>query len=215
MKIAGFGWTRGAARRARCGGVHSARQRCTADAPLDSEAPARAELAPPTAPITTQAELVRPARATAMAAERAGQRAPQAVTPYVAISPYAWPPRQGIRRRADTTAAQWVAATVGSVLLVAALSVAAVFSWRLTLVRQDAGSAWLAILLSAASAVLAALLLYARVRTYVKLVLALTALTLVTGGATMLALAPALRQMNTEELAEYRAFRAFMVLGAF
>ncbi len=57
-------------------------------------------------------------------------------------------------------------------------------------------------------------LLYLSKRVYAKVVYCILALVLMTAGVLMLTFAPALRQVNTDELAEYRAFRALLIFGA-
>lgn len=109
---------------------------------------------------------------------------------------------------------RWLGAIVGSCIFVVCLLVASVYVVRLTFAEQRPGVALAVISISALfGATLGLGLMYVSMRAYTKVVLALLALYLLTSGVLMLAMAPALRQMNTGELAEYRAFATMLWFG--
>jgi len=97
---------------------------------------------------------------------------------------------------------------------VVSLLAASVYVVRLTFASQAPGAALAVIAVATlVGATLGLGLMYITMRAYAKVVLAPLSLYLLTSGVLMLALAPALRQMDARELAEYRAFAAMLWFG--
>ena len=123
-----------------------------------------------------------------------------------------------IRPRHHTTlraTGAWLAAIFGTIVLITAASVAGTFIAQLTQAGDDVRQALIVIFSSTAAGILfGALPLYLFVRPYAKVVLSILSIFLITAGVVMLVVAPVLRQMNTPELAEYRAFAALTWFGA-
>jgi len=112
-------------------------------------------------------------------------------------------------------AIRWCGTFIGLAALLTGVTVASVFVTTLAEVDQDAREALIAIFVSIAVGItLGAGLLYVSRRAIAKIVLALLSVYLITGGFLLMVIAPVLRQMNTPDLAEYRAFAAFEWFGA-
>src|SRR6266487_341365 len=113
------------------------------------------------------------------------------------------------------TTGGWLAAILGTIVLVAAASVAGTFIAELTQAGAGVDRALIIIFSSVATGILfGALTLYLFVRAYAKVLFSIASIFLITSGFVMLVVAPVLRQMNTPELAEYRAFAALTWFGA-
>ncbi len=128
--------------------------------------------------------------------------------------PFAWPQRRRVRRGALRRIGAWVGAILGTLVLVSSLTVAGTYIAALTQVDQAVPQA-IAIVLGAIGVglIFGMALLYVSARVYAKVVFAALALLLLTAGCVMLTIAPVLRQMNTEQLAEYQAFTDLLSFG--
>lgn len=134
---------------------------------------------------------------------------------YVATRPMVWPRARGERMRSTwRSVLGFILAAVATAALIACLAVAGVSITDLAKDGNDTRASLLATAIAAAIGAVAVLLMHRAARTYTKAVLAVLAVTLVTGGLAMLVAAPIVRQMNTPELAEYRGFAALTWFGA-
>jgi hypothetical protein len=113
------------------------------------------------------------------------------------------------------TTAAWLAALVGTIILIAAALVVGTSIAHLTRADDDVGTTLIVIFSSIAlGIVVGALPLFLFVRAYAKVLFSVASVILITAGFVMLVIAPVLRQMNTRDLAEYRAFAALTWFGA-
>ncbi len=134
------------------------------------------------------------------------------------VAPPAWrslradaPPR---RRGIVRTTARWTGAAVSTVTLFVSLAVAAAYIADLTHAGQDVAGALTAIFVSLGIGIVFGMwLMFVSMKTYSKVVFALLSLVLITSGFFMLVFAPVVRQMNTEDLAEYQAFSDLLWFG--
>jgi RsiW-degrading membrane proteinase PrsW (M82 family) len=162
----------------RCGGGHTARQRCPLDGPTIRDVPPIDE-APP--------------------------RAPRAYT-HAAGAPH----RSGL-----SVAGAWLGGTIGTIVLFSSVVATGVFIAQLTQADEVPANALAGALASIVIGGLFGLgLLFLSARAYAKVISALLAVGFVTAGFLMMVFAPVARQMNTPELAEYRAFEALLSFGA-
>ncbi len=130
-------------------------------------------------------------------------------------------PRRTYTRAAGTTrragrgaAGAWVGGTIGTIVLLSCVSATGVFISELTQASDDPGNALTGALASIVIGALFGLgLLFVSARAYAKVVCALLAVGFVTAGVLMMVFAPVARQMNTPQLAEYRAFDALLGFG--
>jgi hypothetical protein len=119
------------------------------------------------------------------------------------------------RYRAVSTGFGYVLAAVATAVLVASLVAAAVYIDQLTRSGADVRAASFGAAISIGIGFAFGVeLLYVSKRVYAKVVYCILAVVLLTAGVFMLTFAPAVRQVNTAELAEYRAFRALLLFGA-
>lgn len=119
------------------------------------------------------------------------------------------------RRSVVRSIAAWAGGGVATVVLVACLAVAGVYIGDLTQAGEDATTALTAVLVSIGiGAVFGMELMYVAARAYAKVVFALLSVLFATTGFLMLVFAPVARQMNTRDLAEYRAFNTLLFFGA-
>ena len=198
----------------RCGTAHTARQRCPLDAP-PALPPALIDAAPAAAAVSDWQPAFLPQQsASAPPAMATGRMLLPAPAPRYDIPRVRFPPRRR-RPRAPwwKTSLRWCGAIAGTITLIACVSVASVYVARITQVAQSPAAALTAVLVSLAIGLAAMALLFVSIRVYAKIVFALLALFLVTAGFLMLVIAPVVRQMNTSELAEYRAFGALIWFG--
>jgi len=134
------------------------------------------------------------------------------------VAPPAW---RSIRRDAPQarrgivrTTAKYTGAAVSTVTLLVCFAVAATYTVDLTYTDQDVAGALTAIFVSIGIGIVFGMwLMFVSTKTYAKVVFALLSLVLITSGFIMLVLAPVVRQMNTPDLAEYRAFSALLWFG--
>jgi hypothetical protein len=176
----------------RCGGAHTARQRC----PLD---PRAAEWAPTPLPHWASRG-VQP------------EHYHQHFRPATVRPPRAWPARPV--GGASNAAVQWFSAVFCTIVLVVCLAVAGTYIARLPVLAHGVGDSLIVIFVAAAvGAVAGALPLYYTARAYAGAAYAALSITLITGGVLLLAAAPIVRQMNVRHLAEYRGFTAFLWFG--
>lgn len=127
----------------------------------------------------------------------------------VPIVPYVRGDRVGVR-----SVLRWAGASVGTAVLIACLTICGTYIASLTQADADLRVTVVAIASSlVAGTVFGLAVIYVCERVYAKAVFALLALFLITAGIAMLVIAPVLRQMNTPELAEYRAFAALTWFG--
>jgi hypothetical protein len=109
----------------------------------------------------------------------------------------------------------WAGGVAGTIVFLACLAVATSSVYSLTLVEQDAAEAYIAIGIAIPVGLLFGLgLVYVAARVYAKVVIALFSLYLMTAGFLAVVTAPALRQMNTPELAEHTAFTVLTWSGS-
>ncbi|MBF6600238.1 MAG: PrsW family intramembrane metalloprotease [Dehalococcoidia bacterium] len=124
-----------------------------------------------------------------------------------------WPARRRARRSTSRRAATWAGAVVGTTVLLACLIAAAASVVALTQSDRSAPAALGVMAGAVAFGVFAMGLLSVSARAYARILCSLLAVVLITTGWLMLTLAPALRQMNTVGLAEYRAFDELLGFG--
>lgn len=111
--------------------------------------------------------------------------------------------------------AKWAGALVSTITLLSCFSVATTYILYLTQADQGAAEALTAIFVSLGIGIVFGMgLMFVSMKTYSKFVFAALSLTLITGGFVMMVYAPVLRQMNTPDLAEYRAFSDLLWFGA-
>ncbi len=109
----------------------------------------------------------------------------------------------------------YVVAAVATVVLVSALIVAGVGIGALTQADADLERAgWTVAISLGAGFIFGFELLFLSKRVYAKVVYCILSIVLITAGALMLTFAPVMRQVNTRELAEYRAFNTLLLFGA-
>lgn len=189
----------------RCGGAHTARQRC----PLDAPPPApTGGPQPPTAPSAEVPPIAAPSLA-ASAQFAVWKRAAAALP-----SPLPALVRPVPRRPALRIAAAWLFGAIGTVVLLGALTAAGSAIAALTQVGTDTGRALAIVFISIAVGAAAMALMFLAARAYAKVVFALLSVFLVTAGFLLMAFAPVARQMDTPELAEYTAFQTLLWFGA-
>lgn len=122
---------------------------------------------------------------------------------------------EGARRSGLSVAGAWIGGTIGTIVLISCLGGAAVFISDLTQAGEDHTNALAGALATIVIGAFFGLgLLFVSARAYAKVVSALLAVGFVTAGFLMMVFAPVARQMNTPELAEYRAFDALLGFGA-
>jgi len=148
----------------------------------------------------------------------AGEVALDAMGPQAAArTPYPAPAVGAARPSGDGTLAiigRTVGAAFATLVLLICVSVAGTLIAVLTDPNEQPGAVLAGIAVCVAVGVTLGMgLMWACARVYAKIVFSLLALVLFTGGVVMLVLAPALRQMNTPDLAEYRAFSALIWFG--
>jgi PrsW family intramembrane metalloprotease len=190
----------------RCGGFHTQRQRCPADpAPEPPPSPVSVPL-----PVPVTAAVSVPAAApryTFSTVHTDGGVAPPAWRSLRAEAP---PRRQGVLR----SIARWTGASVSTITLFVCFAVAATYVVDLTYADQDAAAALTAIFVSLGIGIVFGMwLMFVSMKTYAKVVFAPLSLVLITCGFAMLVIAPVVRQTNTPNLAEYRAFSDLLWFG--
>jgi RsiW-degrading membrane proteinase PrsW (M82 family) len=112
-------------------------------------------------------------------------------------------------------AGAWIGGTIGTIVLVSCLGAAGVFIADLTQAKEDPETALAGAIASIVIGAIFGLgLLFVSARGYAKVICALLSVGFVTAGFLMMVFAPVARQMNTPELAEYRAFDALLGFGA-
>lgn len=120
-----------------------------------------------------------------------------------------------VRRSVARSMAKWAGALVSTITLLSCFSVATTYILYLTQADQGAAEALTAIFVSLGIGIVFGMgLMFVSMKTYSKFVFAALSLTLITGGFVMMVYAPVLRQMNTPDLAEYRAFSDLLWFGA-
>jgi hypothetical protein len=196
---------RGLRRCRRCGGWHTQRKRCPADAAA--------------AAAVAAAAMAMPAASPATGATPAGAAAPRssARVRYV-HSPRGAPIPRGPRRLDSTPAwavlGSWVTGVVCTTVLLICVIVAAMFIFSLPEAEQDAGNAVIGAFAATLIGFVAGMLpLYVFARPYAKVVFSILSVVLITGGLAMLVAAPVVRQMNTPHLIEYRGSNALYLFG--
>jgi hypothetical protein len=185
----------------RCGGDHAARQRC----PLDAPPPAPPEPAWYVAPDEHAA--VRYVRPDGHPGSYSARR--YTVPPRLTPLPSPLPASRG--EPGWLTALRVIGAGAATIAIIVCLTLLGYAIAALTQVETSAGRT----VSSIAPVVLVAAmgLMYVSARRYAKVVFALLAAFLIPAGVLLMAFAPMLRQMNTEDLAEYRAFTVLMTFG--
>jgi hypothetical protein len=112
-------------------------------------------------------------------------------------------------------AGAWIGGTIGTIVLISCLGAAGVFIAQLTQAGEDPTNALAG---TCATIIIGAFfglgVLFVSARGYAKVTSAVLAVGFVTAGFLMMVFAPVARQMNTPELAEYRAFDALLGFGA-
>jgi hypothetical protein len=169
--------------------------------------PGRDAAAPPPA-VTTPPRIDSPSHSITFSAARSdGTVAPPTWRSIRRDAPQA---ERGIVR----TAAKYTGAAVSTVTLFVCFAVAATYIVDLTYADQDVAGALTAILVSLGVGIVVGMwLMFVSMKTYSKVVFALLSLVLITSGFFMVVFAPVVRQMNTEDLAEYRAFSDLLWFG--
>jgi hypothetical protein len=202
---------------ARCGARHTARQRCAAD-----EAPTPAVTTPP---VSIPADV--PRAAVAPTCVRCGMRhtayercrfartePPISATPSAAARAAALEAVLHPRSSASSIVG-YVLAAVATMVLLSALIVAGVAIGDLTQAGADVSAAsWTLGASVVVGFIFGVELLFVTKRTYAKVVYCILAVVLITAGVLMMTFAPVYRQVNTPDIAEYRAFRVLLLLGA-
>lgn len=145
----------------------------------------------------------------------AGAPAPTLVTPAYARQPERLVPTVAAPGMSLRGTLRFLGATVGTITLISCLTVIGVYIGELCQIDPDPRRAVAIIGVAIAiGAVFGMGLLYVSARVYAKAVFAVLALILITMGFLMMVFAPVARQMNTEDLAEYRAFSSLLLFGA-
>ena len=188
----------------RCRGTHPPRQRCPADFAAPIEAPPEAAVVPDVAESIEQPSSI-----------------PAAVTPVVATSMLAANTRY--ERLVPTVAGpgislrgtlRWLGATIGSITLLTCLIVAGAFVAQICQVDPSPERAIVVVAIAiAVGTAVGGGLMFVSARVYAKIVFAALSLVLIPLGFMMMVFAPVARQMNTPDLAEYRAFWALLLFG--
>ena len=111
--------------------------------------------------------------------------------------------------------AKWTGAIVSTSTLFICLAVAGTYITNLTQADEDATAALTAIFVSVAIGIVFGMeLMFISMKTYSKVIFAALSPFLITAGFVMMVYAPVVRQMNTPDLAEYRAFSDLLWFGA-
>ena len=109
---------------------------------------------------------------------------------------------------------QWSAAIVCSIVIIISLSVCGVYIARLPEVAHGVAGSLVVIFLAGGIGIVAGVVpLYYFARAFSGVAYAALSLTLITGGAVMLAVAPIVRQMNVPQIAEYTGFWSLLWFG--
>ena len=161
-------------------------------------------------PQAPQLDRARPRRPFKFAADAVRVDGTVAAPPWRALRDEPRPVRRGFMR----STGRWTGALVSTVTLISCFAVAATNIVNLTQADEDAARALAAISVALGVGIVFGMgLMFVSMKTYSKFVFALLSLVLITGGFVMVILAPVVRQMNTPELAEYRAFSALLWFG--
>lgn len=192
----------------RCGGAHTARQRC----PLDPQ-PSPPPFIDTLPRDRREPRMFVPADQAAALAYGAAPRAPR--FPYIAPRPVAWPhSREERRRRPLRTAIAGAGGAVAAFALIACVTAAGVYITDIAKAGDDLRESLVSTAIAAGVGIVAMLAMFGWTRTFAKVTFAALSIVLITGGLAMLVAAPIVRQMNTPELAEYRGFAALTWFGA-
>ena len=134
----------------------------------------------------------------------------------LASSPRTEPPAVGRPRHSALRAtAAVIGGAIGTLVIVICMAVAGTYIARLTEADAEVSTALAAIVIAVTvGTVFGGGLLYVSARVYAKVVFSLLALCLVTAGSLMLMIAPALREIDSPDLASDRAFTTLIGFGA-